>query len=594
MKQFLMNVFSLVFAALAFVFLFVYMQTHHIWGNVHIEQILINLNEGVSFVSDKTVWGYVISIVMGVFTAGCFSIILKTNKKLILVSILICLFVLWQIGVFSYFLNKKIYSSLYEKEYTNPNTLIYTFPVRKRNLIVVYLESAEENYATDLKTNLIENVAAMQKKNLSFEGFHQIQYQDYTIAAMVQSMCGVPYRGSTLKGYEGYRNFLASLVCYPQILEQNGYETVFMKGADLNFARTGLFMKTHGFNEAMGAWELSEKFKYPLEENKGGFGGYRDAALYKMIKDELNILSRQEKPFFLSFITLDTHAPDYFLSPECAPKKSLKEDSVLCMDKMFADFMGWLQKQPFYENTTVVVVGDHPETGINRLYPKLKNRKVVNFILNPAKGFEKEKHEKWTTLDLAPTILNAAGVSFGDGKFGLGRSLFSKEPTLYEKLGHKLETELFKASEVYLSFETVKDKKVPEYHQYAPMGTTVSTPEEIAHFATYAQNVLGAVFLEELSFHLPQTEKDLTLSMTFKTLLTKKRKRDIRVLAGNKLVAVWQVFASDLQPVTRKAKIEPSLIRDGKLLIRFDADEVGGLSEALGIGVLSFEIQSLK
>ena len=588
MRQFVCNIFSLVFAIFAFVLLFVYLQTHHVWGDVHIEQILINLNEGVSFVSDKTVWGYIVSMALGVFTAVCFSIILKTNKKLMVSSVLICLFVLWQIGVFSYFLNKKIYSSLYEKEYVNPNTLTYTFPVRKRNLIVAYLESAEENYATDLKTNLIENVSAMQKKNLSFEGFRQIQYQDYTIAAMIQSMCGVPYRGSNLKGYEGYRHFLDSLVCYPQILKQNGYETVFMKGADIDFARTGLFMKTHGFDEVSGALELNEKFEYRLEENKGGFGGYHDAALYKMIKEELGILSRLEKPFLLSFITLDTHAPDYFLSPGCAQKKSLKEDAVLCMDKMFADFMKWLEKQPFYENTTVVVLGDHPETGINRLYPKLKNRRVVNFILNPAEGLKKENHSSWTTLDMAPTILNAAGVSFNGAGFGLGRSLFLNEPTLYEKLGHKLETEIFKASAVYRSFETLKNEKTPEYHTYGHIGTDVATPEEIAHFATYAHNVLGVVFLEEMSFRLPQTKKDLTLNVTFKTLLTKKQKRNIRVFANGKLAAVWQVSAGDKQPVTRQATIDASLVKVGKLVVRFDGEDVGGLSEALGIGVLSF------
>ena len=588
MKQFVCNIFSLAFAVLAFVLLFVYLQTHHIWGGVHIEQILINLNEGVSFASDKTVWSYVVSIALGIVTAVCFSIILKTNKKLVGFSVLICLFVLWQIGVFSYFLNKKIYSSLYEKEYVNPNELTYTFPVRKRNLIVIYLESGEENYATNLETNLIKNISAMQKENLSFEGFSQIRYQDYTMAAMVQSMCGVPYRGSTLKGYEGYRHFLDSLVCYPQILRQNGYETVFIKGADIDFARTGLFMKTHGFDEVMGALELNKKFEYPLAENKGGFGGYYDAALYKMIKDELNVLSSREKPFLLSFITLDTHAPDYFLSPGCTRKKSLKEDVVLCMDEMFADFIGWLEKQPFYENTTVVVLGDHPETGINRLYPKLKNRKVVNFILNPAAELKKENHSSWTTLDMAPTILNAAGVLFDGGGFGLGRSLFSKEPTLTEKLGHKLETEIFKASAVYRSFETIKDKKVPQYHAYGPVGTNVTEPAEIAHFATYAHDVLGAVFLEEMSFSLPKTQKDLILTMTFKTLLTKKQKRSISVLANGKLAAVWQVFASDKQPVTRQATIDASLVKNDKLVVHFDGDDVGGLSEALGIGVLSF------
>lgn len=588
MKQVLADIFSLMAAAFAFVLLFVFLQTHHIWGNVHIEQILINLNEGVDLVPDKLILGYVFAAALGVVSAVAFSVLIKTNKRLVALSALICVFVLWRIGVFSYFLNKKIYSDIYEKEYINPESLTYTFPQEKRNIIVIYLESIEANYATQLESNLIAHISDLAHNNLSFEGFHQLAYQDYTLAAMVESMCAVPFRGSKLKGYEGYENFLASLVCYGEILQKNGYETVFMKGADINFARTGLFMSTHGFKKAMGANELNQNFSYPLKENTGGFSGYHDAALYKMIKEELTTLSQSGKPFFLSFITLDTHEPDYFLSPGCAGSPQNKEDVVRCTDKMLFDFIKWLKEQPFYEKTTVVVMGDHTQTGINRLYPKLQERQVVNFILNPSPDFEKAEHTAWTTLDVAPTVLNAAGISFSGGKFGLGRSLFAKEKNLYEKYGHKLETELLKSSHVYDAFETVQNKKEPEYHVYAPLGRIVSDPEDIEYFATYGKNIFGVVFLEELSFELEPQERDLILTVTFKSMLPKSKKRTVRVVANGKKTATWQISAEDKQPVTRMAVISKESIKDGKLLVVFDSDEVAALTDGLGIGVSSF------
>ena len=590
MKQFLINVFSLIIAIFSFVFLFVYIQTHHIWGNVNIEQILINLETGVDFAPDKLIWGYIISIVLAIVTAYAFSVIVKTNKRLLIVSGILCLFVLWQIGVFSYFLNKKIYSDIYEKEYIHPNHLTYTFPLKKRNIIVAYLESGEENYATDLNENLIKNIYTLSKQNLSFEGFHQIPHQDYTIAAMIQSMCATPYKGSKLKGYEGHQNFLASLVCYPQILQQNSYETVFIKGANINFSRTGLFMKTHGFNKAMGANELNKKFNYPLKDNTGGFEGYHDAALYQMIKEELINLSQKQKPFLLSFITLDTHAPDYFLSPGCQGNSSDKKDIVRCADKMLFDFIIWLQEQPFYKNTTVIVVGDHIETGINCLYPKLQNRKIINFILNPSPLFQKASHTKWTTLDLAPTILNAAGISFEPSKFGLGRSLFSSEQTLYEKLEHKLETELMKSSHVYDSFETVKNKKSPQYHFIEPSNTPISAPNQIKHFATYAKNILGAVFLEELSFSLPPSVSDLMLKISFKATLSYKTSKEIKVFVNGKQITSWSISLTDKQPVLKKVLIPANLIQNDKLLILFTSEDPTSLSDALGIGVTSFSL----
>lgn len=590
MKRFLMNIVSLIFAVFSFVILFVFLQTYHIWGKVYIEQILINIKEGIYFVSDKTILAYVISIALGVVTACAFSIITRTNKRLFVLSVVINLFVLWQIGLFSYLLNKKVYSAIYETEYMFPESLTYTFSAPKRNIIVAYLESGEENYATDLKTNLIPNIYALSQKNLSFEGFYQIRYQDYTVAAMIESMCAIPYKRSKLKGYEGFQNFLASLVCYPEILQKNGYETVFMKGADINFARTGLFMRAHGFNEAMGSAELEKKFGLPLKNNKGGFGGYNDAALYEMVKKEIFELSQNTKPFFLSFITLDTHAPDYFLSPNCQGNKKNKEDIVRCGDEMFADFIGWLKAQPFYENTTVVVLGDHPETGINRLYPKLKNRKIINFILNPSQDFEKASHTKWTTLDVAPTVLNAMGISFGGSKFGLGRSLFSGEQTLYEKFGHKLETELLKSSHVYDSFEAVKNKKIPQYHLYEPFGKEIFKQDEIEYFATYAQNIFGVVFLDELSFMLPPQDKDIVLHITFKSMVSDRKKRTIKVMANDKEVAKWEISIKDKQPVSQSAVIERRLITNGKLKLFFESEDFGALSEGLGIGVLKFSL----
>ena len=590
MKQFFADIFSLIFAVFAFVLLFVFLQTQHIWGDVHIEQIIINLDGGIDLASDKLRWGYMASILLGIVTAGAFSVILKTNKRLILTSCALCLFVVWRIGLFSYFLNQKIYSDIYEKEYISPQKLIYTFPAQKRNIIVAYLESAEANYATNLKTNLISHLSDLSEKNLSFEGFYQLPYQDYTLAAMVESMCATPYKGSKLKGYVGHQNFLTSLVCYPEILRQNGYETVFMKGADINFARTGLFMKTHGFKKAMGANELNRNFSYPLKDHTGGFSGYHDAALYRMVKEELTKLSEQPKPFLLSFITLDTHAPDYFLSPQCEGRSSNKEDIIRCADKMLAEFISWLEKQPFYQNTTVIVLGDHPETGINRLYPKLRKRQIVNFILNPSPLFQKAQHKAWTMLDMAPTILNAAGISFEPSKFGLGRSLFLPEQTLYEKLSHKLETELMKASHVYDSFEVIKNKKQPQYHLFERFGALIDTPKEIKHFATYAKSVFGAVFLEELSFTLPSQSTDLTLSVSFKSMLSQEGKQQINVFANGKKLDSWSLSLSDKQPVFKQVRIPTHLITEGKLLVFFAPNTQGALSDTLGIGISSFSL----
>ena len=276
MIRLLKDFFALAFLITAIVVLFVCLQTNYIWGDVYIDQILINMEDGLSNVSNKIVIGYIISIILGVVTSVALSIVFKKNRYLVFISVASFLFVFFKIGLFSYYLNKTTYSNIYEEEFVSLENKDFTYLSGKRNLIVAYIESAEENYATSANENLIKHTYARMKSNLSFEGYYPLKYQDYTIAAMVESMCAVPYKKSVLKGYDAYQNFLSSLKCYPEILQKDGYETVFMKGADIEFARTGLFMETHGFNEVMGAAEINRAFDMPLKDNKGGFGGYHD------------------------------------------------------------------------------------------------------------------------------------------------------------------------------------------------------------------------------------------------------------------------------------------------------------------------------
>jgi len=592
MKKTLQGIFSLLLFTLSVVCLFILIQTNHIWGNVYIEQILINLTDDISSVSNKFLTGYAISAVLGVISAIAFSLVIKKNRYLVLISCCCFVFIFEQIGIFSHLFHLKQVSEIYEKEYTFPKNLNYTFLTPKRNLIVIYLESIEENYATSpyLNENLIPNIFAHMKTGLSFDGFHQIKRQDYTVAAMVQSMCAVPYKNSILKGSVGYQNFLENLDCYPEILAQNGYNTVFMKGANINFARTGLFLRSHGFQTVMGKEELEEKFPYPFKENAGTFSGYRDSSFYEMVKLELSELSRSKEPFALFFITLDTHTPDYYLDPNCSGTPKKQEDVVRCADTMFSNFLQWLQSQNFYTNTTVVVLGDHVETGNNTLYPKEKDRKIVNFILNPSPVFEKKPHTSFTTLDIAPTVLNALGIYFNGGRFGLGRSLLQEEPTLFEKMGLKLETELEKSSKIYDGFETIKTKSEPKYNLYAPLGLTLSTPEQISHFATFSNVLLGVAFLDELSFTFPKTERQsLKLNLKFKTMLSFNNKREINILANNKLIERITVTEKDVQPISKTITVSGSFLQENKLLLQFQ-DLNTSLSSSLTLGITELSV----
>ncbi len=586
MKKFFKDSVAIFLLFLSLELFFAFIETYIVWGDVYIEQILINLDDGASEVDANIIQSYKNMALLGLIATCVLACIIQKNRYLIAISFAIFAFVGWKTGVFSYLVHKNVYSDLFEKEYIDPKDIDYTFADNKRNLIVIYLESMEEDYAHLPKTNknLIPHISKYMQKELSFKGFHQIRYQDYTIAGMVESMCAIPYKKST---FDVHQSFLDNAVCFPQILHQNGYKTYFMKGASIKFAKTILFIRAHGFESIQGKTELEEEYQIPLKENTGAFSGYRDSTLYEMAKIKLSQIKKDE-PFMFAMITLDTHGPDIYLDAQCKKGNNFREDVIMCADQMLSAFLDWIKEQDFYPNTTVVVLGDHPETAKNTLYPNLKNRKIVQFILNPAPNLQTHFHKAYTTLDIAPTILEAVGIKPKDGKFGLGRSLLASAPTLFEKMGLSLETELLKSSKVYDNLSKPAQNKTLSFTPYPSFDLLIDKPQEIATYTSYSNTHFDAVFLNYLAFALKEEKDDLIFETTFKTMLGQNQQRNFDVYINNVFATSWHFSSKDKQPIKKQIIIPANALKNGKLLIDFRAEE--SFSETLSIGVKSFRI----
>ena len=77
-------------------------------------------------------------------------------------------------------------------------------------------------------------------------------------------------------------------------------------------------------------------------------------------KDELTRLSETGKPFHFAMETADTHAPDGYLSKKAPkPYKDKYANAVRYSQEESYNFIRWIQEQPFYENTTIFIIGDH-------------------------------------------------------------------------------------------------------------------------------------------------------------------------------------------------------------------------------------------
>ena len=100
--------------------------------------------------------------------------------------------------------------------------------------------------------------------------------------------------------------------------------------------------------------------------------------------------------------------------------------------------MEWLKKQSFYEDTVVVIQGDHTSMAaqyIHSTYDKDFDRRIWNVFIHPQKKTKETQYREFSTLDLFPTILSSLGFSLPKKGLGLGRDLLGDQKTLVEKYG---------------------------------------------------------------------------------------------------------------------------------------------------------------
>lgn len=595
MKQKLADVLSITILFFSLAALFALIRTNLIWGDVYFEQILINVGHGLINVGQNIVYGYLLWTLLPAL-AICIIMAVLTNKNryLLITSVLCLIYVVYKIQLVPFLIYRHTPTALYEQEYVFPQDIAYSFPENKRNLIVLYMESMEKDYANPKLAgeNLLPNLSKLAAENISFDGYHQLQNQDYSIAGMTTYFCSVPFKLASETNYTTYHNFMPGLLCYPEILKQHGYRTYFLKGTSLEFARTGMFLQTHGFEDVIGKTEIHKLYGVDWQQFQGTSWGLRDSVLYDLAKQRLTELAASGQPFLFSFLTLDTHGPDIYLDQQCLKRFNDSRDVIACADKMMGEFIEWIKQQDFYENTTIVILGDHVKTGKNDLYPQHKNREIVNIIINPLVKKTKTNTRKWTSFDMAPTILQAIGIEIPDGKFGLGRSLFSPYPTIREEINNNLDIELMKTSKIYDSFNTIENTFEPLYHPYPAWGELISGAENIRPYASFAEVAMDCIWLDTMSFTLPEFDGDhITFDFWFKILFMINKQREFKVYANGQEIAAWNFENDIVQPIHKTLSIPAKLIKDDhKLLLEFRNDGAGYTLVSIGQGVLKFSL----
>lgn len=366
-------------------------------------------------------------------------------------------------------------STLIEDNYADPNEVKMQFPKEKRNLIHIYLESMENSYASEnlgghLKENLIKPLTDLSAEGISFshtESFGGPMSTTgcvWSVASMVNMSAGLtmkpPVSGDN---YGSFETFLPGAVTIGDILQSQGYEQSLMIGAAARFGGLDYFFTTHGDFNILDFRAAKKKGWIPKGYKE--FWGFEDDKLFEFAKKEITRLDETGKPFYFVMETADTHFPGYVGKNTPAPRDNQYANVIAYSAEETVKFVRWIQKQPFYENTTVVIIGDHisMDPKFFEDFDKDYIRTTFNLIINPAESVGEidenvTKNRYWANFDMFPTMLAGIGVKIEGERLALGTNLFSGEKTLFERNGNGMEGFEFVNDELKYKSEMYNEK----------------------------------------------------------------------------------------------------------------------------------------
>ena len=287
----------------------------------------------------------------------------------------------------------------------------------KRNVVMVLMESMSarlmQSYGQE-KT-LTPFLDSLYSQSRSYRNFYSSGiHTNHGITATLYSFPTVLNRNA-MKGSK-----IPRYVGLPDVLAKNGYRNMFFMSHESQYDNMNAFFRTNGFHE------IYAQEDYPAEEVVNSFG-VPDAFLFKYALNKINEKAKDKQPFFSVILTISNHPP-YIIPDGFKSRTSEPEDQIVeYADRAIADFMRQAKKEPWYNNTIFVFLGDHgkivgtPECEMPQSYNNVP-------LMIYGEGVEPQiVTELASQVDVAPTLLSMLGIGYVQNNFGVDLNAEKRE-----------------------------------------------------------------------------------------------------------------------------------------------------------------------
>ncbi len=224
----------------------------------------------------------------------------------------------------------------------------------------------------------------------------------------------------------------------PAILKGQGYSSAVLHGNYKTFWNRNVIYKAFGYDQFFDA----EYYNMSVENTKNY--GMKDKPFFK---ESIPLLESLKQPFYTKFISLSNHFP-FEMDPEDTdfPAGDYGDtvvnqyfQSAHYMDQAFEQFFNDLKANGMYDNTVIVMYGDHygisenhneamaKVLGVDQITPAInaKLQRVPLFIHVPGVNGGVQ-HQVGGEVDVRPTVLHLLGTDTKD-YMEFGSDLLSKD-----------------------------------------------------------------------------------------------------------------------------------------------------------------------
>ena len=368
-------------------------------------------------------------------------------------------------NVHGYLFGRREYSRFIDENFVDARAVKIT-PVKKRNLIVLSLESLGLVYSRkDIAgSDAIAELSRLASENTAFASYINGEFQNHTFGSLLAVNSGIYFNPgidskttySLINLSENIVNFLPKALFLPDILRQNGYQTLFVSSGKVKFTNTKVLLQNHSFApENIFAPDSNSEdpdLRDALAEYRAvgqGWWGFSDRKALMAFRRKITKAASRGN-FYAFFSGIDTHGGRFPYPYQQKFKNSVGYgilNRAAEVSRMTVEFVDWVKAQPWGADTAVVIFGDHEVMGDYFPDSKVKERRIYNVFINPPEGVSVRENRVFNQVDLCPTLLQCAGFSIEGGRIGIGTSLFSESPTFVEKFGTEFMTrELLKRS----------------------------------------------------------------------------------------------------------------------------------------------------